>query len=996
VEILPLYARLSVADQHRVFAAHPGRRIVLATNVAETSLTVPGIRYVVDAGTARISRYNSRRKVQRLPIEAISRASADQRAGRCGRVAAGVCIRLYAAEDYAARPAFTDPEILRTSLASVILRMAALGLGEVADFAFLDPPDRRSVADGMALLEELEALRPGASGAVARLTEVGRKLAALPVDPRLARMIVEADRLGALREVIVIVAALSIQDPREYPADKLAAARAKHARFADAGSDFLAWLNLWRYLREAQQEHSSAAFRRLCAADHLHYLRVREWQDLVAQLRELAGGLGLRWNSTATGPDQIHQALLAGLLTHIGTRDPAATDQTFLGTRNTRFTVFPGSGLAKRPPRWVMAAELVETSRLFARTVARISPEWVEPLAEHLLQRQYSEPRWDADRGAVVATERVTLYGLALVVGRRVDYARIDQALCRELFLRHALVDGEWRTHHRFFAHNQALRQAAGEIEERARRRGLVIDDAAVFAFYDARIPPEVVSVRHFDSWWRQRRRTHPHDLDLDPELLKSAAATSARPGDFPDHWEFDGQSYPLRYEFAPGSEFDGVTVDVPLSALNRIRPEGFDWGVPGLREELVTALLRALPKAVRRSVSPATTYAAAVLPHLDHSRGESLTVALARELRTRFDVRTDSVDWAVERVPGYLRITFRVVGPGGEVLGHGKDLAALLAAWQPALAELVATGAGAFERTGLTQWPDLGGTAGEPGVIPSRHDQVRAGTIVQGFPALVDDGRTVALRVLTDASSAEVAMWAGTRRLLLIACPPPTKAVLAGLSNPAKLALAGAPHTSGAELFEDCATACLDAILTATGGPAWDAAGFRALTEAVRRELPPMMKSVVTDVVTILTVAQHVDAALAAAGGSPFPAAVADMRRQYGGLLHPGFVTATGVERLKHLPRYLRGIGRRLERLPVDPVRDAARQATVTQLHREYEQFRAGLPATRRNDADVVEVRWLLEELRVSLFAQTLGTAVPVSEQRLLRAMDSAEARAH
>jgi ATP-dependent helicase HrpA len=994
VEILPLYARLSVADQHRVFAPHPGRRIVLATNVAETSLTVPGVRYVVDAGTARISRYNSRRKVQRLPIEAISQASANQRSGRCGRVAAGVCIRLYSAEDYAGRQQFTDPEILRTSLAAVILQMAALGLGEVGAFGFIDPPDRRSIADGVALLDELGALRPAGTDTAPRLTEVGRKMAALPVDPRLARMILAADTVGALREVIIIVAALSIQDPREYPTEKLAAARAKHARFADDSSDFLAWLNLWRHLREQQNELSSAAFRRLCTADFLHYLRVREWQDLVAQLRELAGGLDMRWNSSAAAEDHIHQALLTGLLTHVGTRDPASPDQTFLGTRNMRFAVFPGSGLARRPPRWVMAAELVETSRLFARTVARIQPDWVEPLAEHLVTRQYSEPRWDPDRGAVVATERVTLYGLPLVVGRRVDYARIDPELCRELFIRHALVEGEWRTQHKFFEHNQRLREQASELEERARRRGLIIDDSVVLAFYSARVPAEVVSVRHFDAWWRKRRRSHPHDLDLDPELLRTPAAGTVSPGDFPDVWQQGETAYPLRYEFAPGTDFDGVTLEVPLAELNRIRPQGLDWGVPGLREELVTALLRALPKSVRRSLSPATTYAAGVLPHLDSERGEPLTTALERELRARFGVRVEAEDWDLERVPGHLRLTFRVLDDAGKPLGHGKDLAALRTQLRPALQDLVATGAGALERTGLTHWPDLAGADGPSGNIPRSHEQVRGDTVVQGFPALVAEGRSVSLRVLTDPAAAQAAMWSGTRRLLLTAFPPPTKAVLGGLSNRAKLALAGAPHASGSDLFDDCAAACVDAILAEHGGPSWEGAGFQALAEVVRIELKPRLTEVLNTVVEILTVAQVVDTAVAAAANSPFPDAVADMRAQYDGLLHPGFVTQTGTDRLKQLPRYLRGIGRRLERLSADPVRDATHQATLAQLSREFGQFRAGLPAARQHAEDVVEIRWLLEELRISLFAQTLGTALPISEKRILKAMDEAESR--
>ncbi|HEY2832687.1 MAG TPA: ATP-dependent RNA helicase HrpA [Sporichthyaceae bacterium] len=993
VDILPLYARLSIADQHRVFAPHPGRRIVLATNVAETSLTVPGIRYVVDAGTARISRYSTRRKVQRLPIEPISRASANQRAGRCGRVAPGVCIRLYSESDFAGRPEFTEPEILRTHLASVILQMTALGLGAIENFPFLEPPDRRAIADGMLLLAELGAVA-SATGAP-KLTEVGRKLAALPVDPRIGRMIVEADSLGALREVIVIAAALSIQDPREYPPDKLDAARAAHARFADPGSDFLAWLNLWRYLREQQRAMSSAAFRRLCAREHLHWLRVREWQDLVAQLRELAAGIGLRWQSVSAPEDQVHRALLAGLVTMVGMRDPAAPETgrgtVFLGTRNTRFAVFPGSALARRPPRWVMAAELVETARLFARTVARVQPEWIEQAAGHLVTRNYAEPHWERKRGAVVALERVTLYGLPLVVGRRVNYAGIDPVLCRELFLRAALVEGDWTTHHRFFAHNQQLRAQAAELEERARRRGLVIDDHQVFDFYDARVPADVVSARHFDAWWKNERREHPHLLDLDPALLHAAAAEAVRVEDFPDSWRQGALELPLHYEFLPGTEFDGVTVDVPLSVLNRVRGSGFEWQVPGLREDLVVALIRALPKAMRRSFTPPTTYAAAVLPRLDPTRGESLTVVLQRELGERNGVHIDPEDWDWSRVPSYLRPTFRVCDDSGAVLAVGKDLAALRNELEPALQELVAAGTDALERTGLRGWPPTGAAGG---AIPDTHEQLRDGQVVRGYPALVDENGTVALRVLTDAETARAAMWSGTRRLVQTQVPPPIKAVLGELSNPAKLALAAAPHATGATLLADCADAAVDAIMAAHGGPARDAAGFAALVQAVRAELPAGLRRVVANVGTILTVAQEVDTALAAAARGPFAAPVTDMRAQYDGLLFPGFVTATGAAHLGQLPRYLRGIARRLERLPADPVRDEARMGTVTQLSREYAQFRTALPAARRDDPDVRDIRWQLEELRISLFAQTLGTAGPVSEKRILAAMDAAESR--
>ncbi len=609
-EVLPLYARLSAAEQHRVFQSHRGRRIVLATNVAETSLTVPGIKYVVDPGTARISRYSHRLKVQRLPIEPVSQASANQRKGRCGRTSDGVCIRLYSEEDFLSRPEFTDPEILRTNLASVILQMTSLGLGDIAAFPFVEPPDSRQVRDGVNLLLELGALADKAAGRETgkgtQLTPLGRKLAQLPVDPRLARMVLEADKNGCAREVMIIAAALSIQDPRERPADKQQAADEKHRRFADKESDFLTYLNLWNHLRDRQKELSSSAFRRLCKAEYLNYLRVREWQDIDSQLRQVAKTLGIVPNSVPADPQRIHQSLLAGLLSHIGVKDVVEKRRQdgrrpiteYIGARNARFAIFPGSALAKAQPQWVMSAELVETSRLWARVNAKIEPGWIEPLAQHLVKRTYSEPHWEKDQAAVVALEKVTLYGVPIVTERKVNYGRIDPELSRELFIRHALVDGDWRTHHKFFHENRKLLEEVERLEEKARRRDILVDDETLFDFYDQRIPADVVSGRHFDSWWKKASRETPDLLTFSQEMLvNDSAGVSA--GDYPDAWRQNGQRMRLTYRFEPGAvetgEADGVTVHIPLAVLNQVDPTGFDWQIPGLREDLVTALIRSL-----------------------------------------------------------------------------------------------------------------------------------------------------------------------------------------------------------------------------------------------------------------------------------------------------------------------------------------------------------------------------------------------------------------
>ncbi|HTI21481.1 MAG TPA: ATP-dependent RNA helicase HrpA, partial [Kutzneria sp.] len=563
-EILPLYARLSVGEQHRVFQRHTGRRVVLATNVAETSLTVPGIKYVIDPGNARISRYSHRLKVQRLPIEPISQASANQRKGRCGRVSEGICIRLYSEEDFESRPEFTDAEILRTNLASVILQMIAAGLGDIAAFPFIDPPDRRNINDGIGLLQELGALDKD------KLTPIGRRLSQLPVDPRLARMVVAAEENGCVREVMVIAAALSIQDPRERPTEQQEQAQQQHARFRDNDSDFISFLNLWNYLREQQKELSSNQFRKMCRAEFLNYLRVREWQDIYAQLRQVVKAQGVSVNGGDIDTKGIHLSLLTGLLSHLGMKDvvtkgvPRKGPTEYLGARGAKFAIFPGSALSRQQPQWVMAAELVETSRLWARTVAKIEPEWAEKLGAHLVKRNYSEPHWEAKQGAVIAVEKVTLYGLPIVAARRINYGRIDPEVSRELFIRHALVDGEWRTSHQFFHHNRQLLDDVEKLEDRVRRRNIKVDDETLFDFYDKRVGAEVVSVRHFDTWWKKTRREQPDLLTFDPDMLINDSADGVTVADYPDHWTQGGVQLPLTYRFEPGRRDDGVTVRVP------------------------------------------------------------------------------------------------------------------------------------------------------------------------------------------------------------------------------------------------------------------------------------------------------------------------------------------------------------------------------------------------------------------------------------------------
>ena len=979
-EILPLYARLSSAEQHRVFQPHRGRRIILATNVAETSLTVPGIRYVVDPGTARISRYSSRLKVQRLPIEAISQASANQRTGRCGRLEDGVCIRLYSEEDFVARPEFTDPEIQRTNLASVLLQMTALDLGDIAAFPFVDPPDRRQVRDGIDLLHELGALEPERDTARHRLTPTGRALAQLPVDPRLARMIVEADREGCVTDVVVIAAALSIQDPRERPLDHQQAADDKHRRFVDPASDFLSFLNLWAYLQEQQRALSSNAFRRLCRSEFLHYLRVREWQDLVAQLRQATKSLGLSFNREPAEPQRIHVSVLSGLLSHVGLRDAEKLD--YVGARGGRFALFPGSALFRKPPRWVMAAELVETSRLWGRINARIEPEWIEPLAQHLVKRTYSEPHWSATRGAAMAYEKVTLYGVPIVSSRLVSYGSIDRDLSRELFIRHALVEGEWRTHHRFWHENRDLLLEAEELEHRARRRDIVVDEDALFDFYDRRVPPEVTSARHFDAWWKRARRDQPDLLSFEKEMLLTEGAAAVTEEQYPTSWQQRDLTFPLTYQFEPGSEADGVTVHIPLPVLNRVADSGFDWQVPGLRHDLVTGLLRSLPKALRRNFVPAADTARDLLErvHPDDS-SEPLVDALSRELRARTGVTVPYSAWDVERVPAHLRMTFRIEDESGRAVAEGKDLQALKQQLQPRIRRTMARAASGLERSGLTDWSF--------DTLPSTVQHETDGHVVEGFPALVDDGATVALRVLPTPSEQRRATRDGVRRLILLSLPSPIRGVVARLDNRTKMALGVNPYSSVPALLDDCAAAAVDRLMTQHGDVVRDRVGFEQLRELVRPELPDATYDVVSTVARILAEAGDLERRIGAERSLTLLPSLTDLQEQLNELVFDGFVSEIGASRLRDVERYLQAMQRRLDALPDRPGRDRTAMATWQRVQDAYQSAVAALPPDRRSDDDVAAIRWMLEELRVSLFAQSIRTAFPVSEKRIQRAIE-------
>jgi len=996
-EVVPLYARLSAEEQHRVFNPHTGRRIVLATNVAETSLTVPGIRFVVDPGMARISRYSARTKVQRLPIEPISQASANQRAGRCGRLGPGICIRLYDEEDFASRPEFTQPEILRTNLAAVILQMADAGLGDITRFPFVEAPDASQVRDGLRLLSELGAIEAGGHGrGSVRLTPVGRQLARLPVDPRLGRMIVEAHRQGCLREVLPIVAGIAIPDVRERPAEDTAAADAAHKRFwapldgaaepTPDGSDIAALLRLWAYLRERRREMSGNAFRRMCRSEYLNFLRVREWQDLHSQLREACTELGLSRNDAPAGLDRVHTAVLAGLLSHVGLLDvtrPVLPERgkrrgpaEYLGARGARFAINPGSSSARTNPPLVMAVELVETSRLWARMVAPIEAEWVEAVGGHLLKRNYSEPHWSVSGGQCVAYERVTLLGVPIIAQRLVSYARIEPIVAREVFIQSALVEGQWRTRHHFWPRNQTTRADAEQLADRNRRRDLLVDDASIAAFYDSRIPADVVSVAHFDRWWRDQRRTDEHLLDLTlADLVQPDADLDADA--YPDHWVATGEQLDVDYAFDPGSGHDGVTVTIPLTALTRLDPAAFTWQVPGLRAEVAAELVRGLPKALRTRLVPAPDTARRALAWLGDHPGpasEPLWTALGRGILALTGVQVPPEAWQPGAVPDHLRVRFRVQADGGEPV-VGRDLAELSQQLAPKVSRTLNAAAAHLTHEGATSWVF--------GTVPMQLSEP-----MPGYPALVDRVTRVGVQVFAEPGAAARTHRNGLRRLITLTTVDPTRWVVSRMSNGTKLALATSPYPNIPALLADARLKVTGELADARGG-LWDvrdAAAFTALADSVRTDAAAAMQQAVTTTGEIVQLAGDVQRLLPSAPQGTRE----DATEQLGGLVYPGFIAATPPVAWRRLPTYLRAIQRRLDAASTNPRREAEGLELIGDLEDEYAALCRHFPSGPL-PGPVSEVGWLLEELRVSVFAQALGTAVPVSAKRVRTAMAAA-----
>ena len=1006
-EILPLFARLSAQEQSKIFHPSGLNRIVLATNVAETSLTVPGIKYVIDPGTARISRYSYRTKVQRLPIEPISQASANQRKGRCGRVSEGICIRLYSEEDFNNRPEFTDPEILRTNLASVILQMTALGLDDIEAFPFVDAPDKRHIQDGVKLLEELGAIQPKkyksrdgarlptrvqnltdessrqetrASESTEKkqgweLTPIGRQLAQLPVDPRLAKMLLSAVDFGSVYEVMIIVSALSIQDPRERPTEKQQASDEKHRRFADKKSDFLAFLNLWNYLQEQQKELTKNQFRRQCQKDFLNYLRIREWQDIYQQIRLAVREMGLPINSEKAEYQQIHTALLSGLLSHIGLKE--AEKQQYLGARNAHFAIFPNSVLFKKQPKWVMAAELVETSKLWGRMVAEIEPEWIEPLAEHLTKKSYSEPRWSKSRGAVIADEKVSLYGVPIVAARPVNYGAIDPRVSREIFIQSALVEGDWNTKHKFFKQNQQLIREVEELEHKSRRRDILVDERTLFEFYDQRIGTDVVSQKHFDTWWKKAEKQDPELLNFERSFLINDDAEQVSKLDFPNFWHQGNLKLKLTYQFEPGTDADGVTVHIPLPLLNQVEMTGFDWQIPGLREELVIALIKSLPKSYRRNFVPAPNYAQAFLGRAVPLE-KPLLDTLIYELRRMTGVTVEAEHWNWEQIPSHLKMTFRVVDENGKKIAESMNLDELKFSLKDRVQESISAVADdGIEQSGLHIWSFA--------ELPQCYEQKQRGFSVKAFPAIVDEKDAVGIKLFETEFEQAVAMQQGLRRLLLLNVPSPIKYLHEKLPNKAKLGLYFTPFGRVLDLIDDCIACAVDKLIADFGGFVWNEEGFNKLRDFVRENVNEVTVDIAQKVEQILTLTHQLNQRLKGKMDFTMAFALSDMKSQISGLIYQGFVQKSGYARLPDLLRYLQAIDKRMDKLAQDVNRDRAAMLRVEQVQQAYQQLLAKLPKSKPVSNEVAEVRYIIEELRVSLFAQQLGTKYQVSDKRVL-----------
>ncbi|WKT59788.1 ATP-dependent RNA helicase HrpA [Microbulbifer thermotolerans] len=977
IEILPLYARLSLAEQAKVFHGHKGRRIVLATNVAETSITVPGIRYVIDPGTARISRYSYRSKIQRLPVEPISQASANQRAGRCGRVSAGICVRLYDEKDFEQRAQFTDAEILRTNLAAVILQMLQLRIGDIRDFPFVDPPDQRLINDGYKLLQELQAL-----DARGKVTPLGRTLSRLPLDPRLGRMLAAAAARGSLREILIIVSALAVQDPRERPAEKRQAADEKHRQWQHQESDFLSYVQLWEAFEAQRQALSQNQLRKWCQRNFLSWLRMREWRDIHHQLRLACRELKLKENAEAADYAAVHAAIVPGLLGNIGVRDE---NKEFLGCRNRRFHIFPGSGQFKKPPRWVVAAQLLETSRLFAHTVAKIEPDWVLAAAEHLVKRNYSEPHYDTRSGRVMAFEKISLYGLVLVEKRRVHFGKLDPKISREVFIRQALVEQRYRGKGGFFEHYRELLAELEDLEAKSRRRDILVDDEVIFRFFDERVPGDIINLAGFEHWRKRAEEKEPHLLYVPRELLMQHTASNIGEAQFPDELSTGGMVFPLAYHFEPGAEDDGVSVQVPVGALHQVPAARLTWLVPGLLRDKCIALIKALPKQWRKYFVPVPAAVDKALPRLQPDQ-LPLWQALAQELKrqTAQEVPDSAWEAAEASLEDFYRFNIQVLDEEGELLDQGRNLPELQARYKDRVQKELATAGDDFEREGITHW--------DFGDLPETHILQQGALKVRAYPTLIEAQDSVSLKLLDNPYEAQRQSRAGICRLALLHLPEPVKYLRKELLRGKELGLSAADLGKREDVADDILLAAARELFWPDEQwPRTEADFLSALEKSgelvsVAQEIADLLVKALAQLVPLRKlIKQQKNLALAMAVG--------DIQQQLAGLFYRGFLFDTPLEWLRQYSRYLKGISLRLEKAALDPNRDRRLQA---ELHGTAEPYLAlaerHTPRSLAADTQLAQYRWMLEEFRVSLFAQTLKTLRPVSAKRLRKLWEEIE----
>ncbi|WP_420996648.1 ATP-dependent RNA helicase HrpA [Cupriavidus sp. 30B13] len=991
-EILPLFARLSVQEQERVFRPSNARRIVLATNVAETSLTVPGIRYVVDTGLARVKRYSYRNKVEQLQIEAISQAAANQRAGRCGRVADGVCIRLYEEADFAGRARFTDPEILRSSLAAVILRMKALKLTAIEAFPFIEPPLGRAIADGYQLLQELGAVDSVGDDANA-LTQTGRQLARLPLDPRVARMILAAREHQCLREVLIIASALSVQDPRDRPQEAQEAADQAHRKFMDEKSEFLGWVKLWKWFEEAvAHKKTNRQLQDQCRASFLSHVRLREWRDVHSQLLTTVTEQGWRLNESEPTYEQVHKALLTGLLGNVGCKleEADGRGREYLGARGIKFHLWPGSLIARKVGRWIIAAELVETSRLFARTLARIEPEWLEQVGRHLLKVSWSDPHWEKKSGQVMAMERATLYGLVVYQHRRVHYGPMNPQEARELFIRRALVEGEFDTRLPFFAHNQRLTREIENLEHKSRRQDVLVDDELIFAFYDRLIPAEIHQQATFEQWYQSESARDRKLLYLNREELMRHEAAGITTDLFPKILPVAGVDMALTYHFEPGSHRDGVTLTVPLYALNQVRPERADWLVPGMVKEKVHLLLKSLPQKLRRHCVPLPDYAAGFVERNPFGEGELLDVLIA-DIRAQTGTLVRRADFKLETLPAHHTMNFKVVDEHGRQLDMGRNLAQLRAELggqaQQSFQSIAAQSASQAPAAEPGQYEGL--TGWSFGELPELLEIRKGNQTLFGYPALVDRGAHCDVEVFDDPQEAVRVHHVGLRRLFALQLREQVKFLEKNIPGLQQMAMQYMTLGTQEMLRDQIVTVALERACLQAPLPR-NEAEFAARKEEGRSRLNLLAQEIARLVGAVL--AEYATLPRKLVQAKPFAAAHADMEAQLARLMGKQFVTDTPYQQLVHFPRYLKGIAMRIDKIKGDPARDTQRLQEMTPLLQQWQRAEKQLRQQGRGveDARLDEFRWMLEELRVALFAQELRTPVPMSVKRLQKVWES------